>query len=498
MAAHTFEEKLKKLSLQVKISENVESMCSQVLRVLKDTDYKAMNSFKPFINPKQNIAELLEFYERYTNSLRGTEKIRIKIEQINFLDPEKRPKIKEMEQIDILGMMEEYKEHVSELDQYKEVKIVETFQKESLQFYDQVVESIKRGVFNALNRLPKIVARIDLYAQFLLKNANKKLFLSDYTQQVYKKLGFFGITNNFAALVQQTSNLTKYFNLIVHMNAEILGNRAAHNINVGLVQLIIINLKKVIADTLLKVDKENKVENVPWLIKLHKNLKHSEGPKIAEIEELFVFKEEIKKLILNCLIQFFADLELLESPRNDLKAEEICCSVIDILDAFNAHEKLKNEWVSSFGPSFGVYKPEELNSNISNKCLIKVSSLSLQLKDFDKFVYLINNKHIFVGYIDKFENMTIKKSINKDVQLIVGLWKIKLEAYKGLVLNRYLAKQLPLHQKYTLPNEERKAVQEALIQIVENMIARKVIEGQTKYLKDSIEKTYTDEEKLMF
>ena len=86
--------------------------------------------------------------------------------------------------------------------------------------------------------------------------------------------------------------------------------------------------------------------------------------------------------------------------------------------------------------------------------------------------------------------MPIKKSINKDVQLIIGLWKIRLEAYKGITLNRYLTGQLDVHAKYILPEHERTKVQEALKSVVESLIVRKTLEGHTTYLKEAIENTY--------
>ncbi|OQS54643.1 hypothetical protein EHP00_141 [Ecytonucleospora hepatopenaei] len=483
------DKKLKHLTKQVKFCEKIDQICTKVLIELKNTDYKTMQSFKPYILPKENIKKLLDFYEKYTETRKGLEKIKIKLEKSEIL--QRTLKIKELEALEITTLLEKYKGYLNNLEIYKQVNIVDALIKESQEFFDSMVEKIKKSFVMALNRLPKIVNKIDVYAYFLLQHCDKKQFLGDYTKRVYSRLGFLDINNNLQLLVQQTSNLTKYFNLITQMNAEILGKREAYNINVGLVSLIIVNLKKVMVDTLLVVDKQNKASDIPLLIDLHYNLKHKEGKQIKEIEELFVFKQQIEKLVLNCLIQFFADLELLEHPRDDLCAENVCKIITKALDSFAKNQELKEDWSKKYGRSFGIYNVCDLNTNISTKCLNKIVNLSSQLKEFDKYVYLINNKACFRHYADNFDNLTFKKSINKDVQLIVGLWKIKLEAYKGLVLNRYLTSRLKAHAKYFLPEKERHKVQEAIKTIVESLIVRKMIEGQTNHLKEAIENTYT-------
>ena len=482
-------DKARKLSKQLKLSENIDSICTKILLELKNTDYKTMEAFKPFITPKENIKSLLDFYDAYTKVNKKIEKIKITIEKSGI--ETKLFKIKELEELNIIELMEEYKNSLLELNMYSKVKIVQILVESSEEFYKKIVENIKKSFFNALNRLPKIVNKIDVYAYFLMQNCNKKEFLGEYTQKVYSRLGFLDVKNNLQLLVQQTSNLTKYFNLIIHMNAEILGKRTSYNINVGLVQLIIVNLKKVITDTLLVVEKENRAKDISLLIKLHHNLRHKEGMIIKEIEELFIFKDQIQKLILNCLIQFSADVELLEKPNDNLIVEDVCKIITEALDEFDHYLEFKEEWVKKYGRSFGVYKVSDFNENISNKCLTKINTLSSELKEFDKYVYLINNKTSFKGYIKNFDNLPIEKSINKDVQLIVGLWKIKLEAYKGLVLNRYLTSRLKTHTKYSLPEKERHKIQDALKTIVEGFIVRKTIEGQTNHLKDAIEETYT-------
>lgn len=481
-------DKIQDLKIQIKMFEKIGKTCRELLRELKNTDYKAMDAFKPYIRPKENINSLLEFYDQYSTSVKNIESIRIKIEKSEI--EKKIFKIKELEELQIILLMDDLKKHLEELNNYKEIKIVQHVIEANTEYFSQIVDCIKKSFFNALNRLPKIVNKIDVYAHFILHHTDTKEFLAEYTQKVYRQLGFLGINNNFTALIQQTLDLTKYFNLVTQMNVEILGKRVAYNINVGLVQLIIINLKKVIAETLMRVEKEHKPKDISNLIKLHNNLNHKDGPKITEIEELFVFKDQIKILISNCLAQYLADLELLESPRTDAKTEKMCLIMENILNAFEENKALKSEWAQGYGPSFGIYDAEKLDSNLSNKCLMKISILSTQLKDFEKYIYLINNKSCLRKYIKEFEKMPIKKSINKDVQLIIGLWKIRLEAYKGITLNRYLTGQLDVHAKYILPEHERTKVQEALKSVVESLIVRKTLEGHTTYLKEAIENTY--------
>ncbi|ORD98633.1 hypothetical protein A0H76_2146 [Hepatospora eriocheir] len=90
-----------------------------------------------------------------------------------------------------------------------------------------------------------------------------------------------------------------------------------------------------------------------------------------------------------------------------------------------------------------------------------------------------------------YDNMTMENSIKKDVKLVIGLWKISIEKYDGVTLNRFMLKQLEKHKKYYLPNEERNILHSNLTETVEELIAANILQGQVSKLKNAIEMSYT-------
>ncbi len=153
-------------------------------------------------------------------------------------------KIKDLKDFEILEILKKYKSLKNNLEEYHKVNIVNQLNSKTDKFYNDSVLKIKEVFFKALDRLPKVVNSIDKYAEFLLKNLKQKQFLSEYSEIIYQQLKFPKV-ENFQAMVLQTKNLTKYFNLIINLNVEILGKSMARNINVGLIQLLIIQLKKI-------------------------------------------------------------------------------------------------------------------------------------------------------------------------------------------------------------------------------------------------------------
>jgi hypothetical protein len=480
---------LKYLKFLMEFSKKANKIGDQILLQLRDTDYLAMDSFKPYIQPKEKIDKLLEFYDLYSQAYENFNAVKIDIEKSGFFDSQM--SLKEMSKIEVLSKAHNLREVSDSMHEFTKVKIVLELQNNIKKYINEMIVVIKKAFFVSLNRLPKVASDVDIYAQFILKNSERKEFLAEYTKEVYSKMGFFDIQNNIVVLVQRTSNLTKYFNLIIEMNVSILGRSSAHNINVGMIQLIMVNLKKIISESLAVVDKNNKAQFIPSLIKLYGNLSHSEGKIVKELEDLFVFRPQINKLILNCLIQFFGDLELLEHPSATLGIEHPVQQMVQILDAFRDNKESKRSWVESFGPSFGVYTEKDLAPNFSAKCIAKIEELSEDLKGVPKYIYLINNYHAFREHLNSYDNQDLAALIEKNCQIIIGLWRINLESKSGSVLSRYLSNELEIHKAYYLPVEHREYIVNLLEQIVENLISRKALEGQSKDILEKIQHAYS-------
>lgn len=485
------DESTKYLGVLVDYLHTVTEISDQTRILLEDTDYGAMRAFKPYIGPQQNIRRLLDFYRLYEEAIASFNNIKIEFERIGWDEDKGEISMKDLESADVLQKIDALKQSCSSLSEYQKVKLVAEHAKTVSRYIEGLNKRIKRAFFASLASLPKIPSHARKYAQYLLKVIDNRELLGAYTKKVYNALGFFNIENNFDALIQQTTDLTSFFNLIININKELLGKQAAHNINVGLITLLMVNLKKIISDTLGVVDKDNKPEMIPYLIRLSGNLKHSEGPLIKEIEDLFVYKDSINKLILNCMIEYLSELELLERPNRHCKIEKVSKLLIKILGSFEQNPREKEKWAEKYGPSFGVYNAAELDSNFGTKCLMKVDEVAEKLDGMEKQIYLANNYYAFRSRIEEYKGREMKEQIEKAYKMITGLWKIGIDAASRYNTGEYIRKECMRQSRYYLPEELRNRVQEELKSIVEGLIINRTINENPDVLREAIEQVYT-------
>jgi len=214
---------------------------------------------------------------------------------------------------------------------------------------------------------------------------------------------------------------------------------------------------------------------------------------IREIEELFVYKVPIYKLVLNCFIQFFGDLELLERAEPEKGVERLNGVMVAALDCFRQNKDVRRHWVELHGPSFGVYKAKGLGPNFSEKCLIKTKKLAERMGGVAKYTYLINNFYAFREHTTVVSGSDLKAQIDKNCQIIVGLWRINIEAVEDYQLSNYLKGELRKHRKYYLPEELRAGIAGQLKSILEELMAREAVHGDFEEINDGVDRVYTGE-----
>src|SRR5690606_33330220 len=118
------------------------------------------------------------------------------------------------------------------------------------------------------------------------------------------------------------------------LNIRIVGKSITQNINKGLTANLLFELLGIVIKMLSKIDKENNSKDILFLIKLSGNLKNQEPLIISYVKNLPDILNEIFKLITNCTIQFFCELNSIETPdlKNNRKPENICELMRDILN----------------------------------------------------------------------------------------------------------------------------------------------------------------------
>jgi len=237
-------------------------MSDQLLIHLKETDYKIMQKFKPYIGPQKNITRLLHFYDVYTEASSEVDAVKGEIGRAESGGGDT-VSLSALEELDVIGQVGRLRSAQSSVRDYQGVRIVKELDDRAEEQIGRLAQMTKKAFFDSLEKLPKIPDNIRKYADFLLGVVEKKSFLGQYTKKVNSRLGFFVVENNFDSILQQTDNLTSYLNFIIEINRTILGRSVAHNINFGLITLMIVNLKRIVSDFLGHVDSVKVVNDTP-------------------------------------------------------------------------------------------------------------------------------------------------------------------------------------------------------------------------------------------
>lgn len=435
---------------------NVRTRLRKVAKRTQFTDYGILYVFKPYLIPLKTIDNLCAFYTKFTKAQDELDDIQNQVNNKN-IRASKRYKfnnINKLDEIQILDKIKSLEIAKKELSDYLNIQIVRILLEEFDTFIEEINCTIRKIFLLSLTSLPKIDKESVKYCHYLLKiDDSKQGFLREYSNTIYELLFFFGIENSFEALVQQTTNLTEFFTLVIDTNKKFINDNRVNYVNAGLLKLMVLNLKDVIIKRLNIIKKDKKFKNLPNLIRLYGNIKHSRGYKIKEIDVLCDLKTNIMTEIHNCFVQFFIDLEYLDKPNSKYIAEKSGRSLKQTFDAFKVNEHVLKIWFKKYGKAFGVYEEKNLVDNFAEKYLRKIDNLANELEGIPKNVYLINNYYLFKNHMELHNKKPLKKIINSHLNNINGWFKVEIENEKNRDPVKYIKNTLKIYGGYQLPRK---------------------------------------------
>lgn len=474
---------------EIKFLEAASDFTENMLCYLETIDNRILDTMKPYLLPRKNILSLIEFYNVFEHFNSYIKQIKIFVRQHNL--EEDSIEIEDLEKCNFLKLISDLDLEKNKLVKYKDVKIATALIKESDEIFELLNLIVKNAVFNSLNRLPKVVENLDSYSQLLLKGDNSNEFIKKFTEICLDRLGFAGIESNFQAILQRTRHLTEDLNMVISFNRRILGKNAARTVNDGLIKLMVLDLKKILIQALEKINSGSSFKYLPFLCNMHIRLNHGEGNMVKEIEDLFPLKKEILTLIFNCFIDFFMNVDLLKQPNSDLNSEELVDILCETLKLFKENKTMKKLWVDEYGQSFGVRGVEEMNLNFINKTYYKLYELSKKLDIAEKSIYLVNNLDKFKPFVEKVDEKNLEELVLKNLDIIVGMWQIKLESLTESSFYENILKYIEESRQYSLPEHERSYISIKILGAIQNMAILNNIKADKKHLQDEIKKIYS-------
>lgn len=485
--------KSKYLNGIVELTKNVDNLVEDLLQHLKSKDSSVLDRIRPIIEPKRNAKEIMNFYSSILDSDKKFKEINENIKKSGILNKlaDSKIEIEDLESIKMFDQVNLLILTIDDLEKYKDIKIISKVLKEERKNFDNYIEAIQTAIFNSLERLPNVVDKIDIYIKFVLKYCDIKKFINGYIEICRSRLGFPNEDFKKEIILQRCAKLNGYLNMIKDLNIKIIGKKQSRIINDMLIKLIVLDLKSILATFLSEIEKDQSPFHIPFLIELYSKIRHSTENIVEEIESLFELKPELIKLMFNCFIQFFGELDLLEFPNKSLKSEKLTVLLANILNQFELCKDAKREWILSYGSSFGVYNADELNVNFCEKCLLKISELLKKLGTKAQSIYFINNINTLKPYFVKFGGMNIKELMYKNCEIIIGFLKVEIDSQSSPIdAYKYLLNELISAKQYFLPKEEREYVSLKLKQTVEDLISRKTLQGNPQPLLDAISEAY--------
>ncbi|KAL7344771.1 hypothetical protein P7C65_10s5g17420 [Encephalitozoon intestinalis] len=485
---------LPKLKKCAELSREIESQANTLSSLMERLQLSAVDGFRPYINPKKNISRLLTFLDSFMSTKEIIEEEKSKLGEV-FGESEKRFLPRDLKLLQEKKAIESTRRLIDMgevLKEYKGVKIVDTEIDILDDFVKRAIDGIEESFFVSLKRVPEYKPEFRVFATFLLSNGNERRFISKYTDTVYSTLGFDDIGMNTELLIERTSHLDKFLLDVIEMNDNVLGKENSKITNIGLLKMFVIGLKRAIADNLLKMEKEEDIANIGLLIILDSQLKYSGDKRIRVVEELFVFKDSIHKIMCNSILKYFEDLDMIMEPNKYCNTEELCMKMEKALEAFYDNKDVSKVFASEYGKDFELETVQDIFEKFSTKTMEKILFLAETLRGIPKSVYVVNNIYIFRNYLKSLEGIPIEKMIEINVEDILNVWKKEISKRTEEDITFFLDKNIENQSRYRLPTELGEKLAADIQNLVNDALKDKKYTGNTEKLKESISKLYQD------
>lgn len=484
---------LPRLKKYAEISHEIDSRARTLGSLVEGLQLGVVDGFRPYINPKKNIDRLLGFYATLMSAKKSGEEERLKVEEVfgtseeGFLPRD----LKVLQEKDVIGSVQKLIGARDSLKEYEGVRMVGIEVGLQSEFIKKALAGIEESFFTSLRRVPEYGPELQEFAGFLLSATDRRRFIGRYTDTVYSRLGFDDIGMDSKLLLERTSNLSRFLLEVVEMNNNVLGAENSEVTNTGLLKMFVIGLKRAIADNLMKMEKEEDVGNVPFLMALVERLGYSGDTRIGVVEELFVFKDSIYKIVSNCISRYLEELDMLMEPDGQREAEGLCLKIVDVLDALYDHKSVAEVFVQAYGKDFGVRTVDEMVTKLGSVTGEKVLFLAETLKGIPKSMYIMNNMDLLRHHLRDVEGVSTERMIAVNLEDALGVWRAEIAKRKEEDITVFLDRNVESQSRYRLPSELQKKLSEGIWKLVDDALRQKRYTGSMDKLRNSIARLYS-------
>ncbi|EQB61696.1 ubiquitin-protein ligase [Vairimorpha apis BRL 01] len=426
MAIHNAKETLKKC---LKHSEKIDKILKNIYREVEYTKMNAVEEFKPFNEPKTNIDLLLNFYNIF-----------LKISK--FFETEMN--IDNCFENKILDKGKNLLEMKNKLENFEKIMIVKILLQEINSLLQNLNIKVEQIFFkNLILEKDKLKEMNELFL-FLENFTETKNLLKKISSTIYQRSNFDFIKNDKNLLLEKIKSLEDNLSFINFYTIKLLGDKNGNSINL------------VIADILLIIENEEKLENIPFLIELNYHLKHNDEKKIKEIEELYVYKDQIYKLMCNIFLTFVDNIQKISKSNDFCDVEKISIDLKIAMDKMSEYSQISKIFIKNYGPFFKTQTLNDFFLKMCSSLIKKLFEISEDLPSLKKSIYLINNLYIFQYY--NVENIDVKKFIEENINNITNTFQNELKDRSSDRLSKFIDSNLSSLKSYYLSDEIKEKI----------------------------------------
>ncbi|KAH9411460.1 hypothetical protein HK407_05g09790 [Ordospora pajunii] len=451
-----------------------------------------IDEFKPYIEPKKGIDRLLMFYKMFMGSktIINREKSSLEEQFGGMSNASFTCKLEALRENDVIGSIQRLMDVRQSLVEYNGIRVVDTEVVGLDELIKKAIGIVEESFFVSLANIPKLEPDTQEFAVFLLANVDRKRIVSRYTDMMYSKFGFDGVGSDNNMLLERTSKLSHTLLEIADINDSVIGKEYPE-VTIGLQKMLVIGLRREITDNLMRMEKEEGIGSIPFLVELNSKLRHSGNRRTRAMEELFVFKDRINQVICNCMSRYFEDLDMLMNANSKCDVESLCVDMRSILDSFYDRKDILDVFVKTYGLSFGLKEPQDMFQVFSGRSIEKVLRLAETLKGISKSVYVLNNAHVFDGYLKHVDGISIEKIVSINIDDIVNVWRHEIEKRSEEDITVFLDKNIESQNRHFLPEIYRTKIVEQIDMAVKEALSTKKYIGSTTKLYHQIKKLYS-------
>ncbi|KAM0672814.1 hypothetical protein CWI42_051340 [Ordospora colligata] len=483
---------LAKLKRYNDVSIEIDNRARALDSLMSKLNLDIIDEFKSYIEPKKGIDKLLMFYNMFMQSkaVINQEKSSLEEQFGGMNNASFTCKLETLKENDVMGSIQRLMDVRQNLVEYNGVIVVEV----EVISLDEIIKGaigvVEESFFASLSKIPKLEPEIQEFAVFLLAHVDRKRTISRYTDMMYSKFGFDGVGSDNNMLLERTSRLSHTLLEIADINDSVIGKEHPE-VTIGLQKMLVIGLRREIIDNLMRMEKEEGISSIPFLVELNSKLRHSGNRRTRAMEELFVFKDRINQVICNCMSRYFEDLDMVMNANSKCDAESLCVDMRSILDSFYDHKDILEVFVKTYGMSFGLTEPQDMFQVFSGKSMEKILLLAETLKGISKSVYVLNNAHVFDGHLKHVDNISIEQIVSINIDDIVNVWKHELEKRSEEDITVFLDKNIESQNRHFVPEAYRTNIVEQIDTIVNKALSTKKYMGNTTKLYHQIKKLYS-------